>query len=64
MTAKRSDMDNNIRDEILQIRASGKTNMLDCKRVQGIANEMGFYELVLFIEEKRSEYLHFIFYGE
>jgi hypothetical protein len=57
-------MDNIIRDEILQIRSSGQVNMLDVLRVQNIANEMGFCELVIFIEEHKSEYWNFILYGE
>ena len=33
-------------------------------RMQYIANEMRFYELVIFLEEHRSEYVHFILTGE
>jgi hypothetical protein len=57
-------MDNIIRDEILQIRSSGQVNMLDVLRVQNIANEMGFCELVIFIEEHKKEYVRFIMYGD
>ncbi len=32
--------------------------------VQYIANEMRFYELVIFLEEHRSEYVNFILTGE
>ena len=38
--------------------------MFDVLMVQYIANEMRFYELVVFLEEHRSEYVHFIFTGE
>ena len=48
----------------MAVRNTGYTNMLDVPRVQNIANEMRFYELVIFLEEHRSEYVHFIFTGE
>lgn len=38
--------------------------MFDVPMVQYIANEMRFYELVVFLEEHRSEYVHFILTGE
>ena len=38
--------------------------MLDTNMMQIIANEMNFFELVIFIEEHRKEYVHFIFTGE
>ncbi len=40
------------------------TNMFDVLMVQYIANEMRFYELVVFLEEHRSVYVHFILTGE
>lgn len=54
----------NIREQILAIRKTGCTNMFDVQMVQYIANEMRFYELVVFIEGHRSEYVHFILTGE
>ena len=54
---------NEIREQILEVRRSGLTNMLDCWAVQRIAFDMGFYELVCLIEEDRREYVEFIFYG-
>lgn len=57
-------MTDKIREQIMAIRDSGRTNMLDTNMVQIIANEMNFFELVIFIEEHRKEYLHFIFTGE
>ena len=48
----------------MQIRNSGATNMLDYKAVQRIAFDLNFYELVVFIEEHRKEYIHFIMTGE
>ena len=53
-----------IREQIMAVRDSGRTNMLDTNMVQIIANEMNFFELVFFIEEHRKEYVHFIFTGE
>lgn len=57
-------MSDKIRDQILAIRQTGLTNMFDIPMVQYIANEMRFYELVIFLEEQRSEYVHFILTGE
>ena len=38
--------------------------MFDINMVQRIANEMDFFELVIFLEENREEYVHFILTGE
>ena len=57
-------MDARVNKQILAIRDSGETNMLDTRTVQYIANREGFYELVLFIEEYRKEYVNFIFTGK
>ena len=57
-------MTDKIREQIMAVRDSGRTNMLDTNTVQIIANEMNFFELVIFIEEHRKEYVHFIFTGE
>ncbi len=48
----------------MSIRDSGVTNMFDVRTVQWLANELNFYELVLFIEEHCSEYVEFILYGD
>lgn len=57
-------MDKTIKEQLEAIRRSGETNMLDINMVQQIANREGFYELARFIEEHRSEYIKFIFYGD
>lgn len=57
-------MTEKVREQILAIRKTCRTNMFDVPMVQYIANEMRFYELVVFLEERRSEYVHFIFTGE
>ena len=53
-----------IRRQIIDIRDSGEVNMIDATMVQVIANRRGFYELVVFIEEHKKEYVHIIFTGE
>lgn len=57
-------MDAKVKEQILAIRDSGETNMLDTRMVQYIANREGFYELVLFIEKHKKEYVNFIFTGK
>lgn len=56
-------MTDKIREQLMFIRDSGVTNMLDVNRVQIEASACGFYELAVFIEENRKAYIHFIFYG-
>lgn len=57
-------MTDKIREQILAVCKTGRTNMFDITMVQYIANEMRFYELVIFLEEHRSEYVRFILTGE
>lgn len=57
-------MTERIREQILAVRATGRSNMFDVPMVQNIANAMRFYELVVFLEEHRGEYVHFILTGE
>ena len=57
-------MSEKIKNQILAVRKTGRTNMFDIPMVQYIANEMRFYELVIFLEEHRAEYVHFILTGE
>jgi len=57
-------MDENVRRQILEIRDSGLTNMFDTSMVQALADKMGFYELVAYIEEHRREYIRFILTGK
>ena len=57
-------MTEKIREQILAIRDTGLTNMFDLNAVQRLAYDRDFYELVWFIEEHRSEYVHFILTGE
>jgi hypothetical protein len=53
-----------LREEILTIRDSGYCNMLDTTAVQRAASDLGFHDLVLFIEYDKRSYTNFIFYGE
>lgn len=57
-------MEQKIKEQILAIRDTGLTNMLDIGMVQRLAYERDFYELVLYLEDHRSEYAHFILTGE
>ena len=53
-------MEQKIKEQILAIRDTGLTNMFDIGMVQRLAYERDFYELVLYLEDHRSEYAHFI----
>ena len=57
-------MKDKVKEQILAIRDTGLTNMFDVNTVQRIALEMDFHELVCFIEEHKSDYIHFILYGD
>ena len=57
-------MTEKIKEQILAIRNTGLTNMFDVNAVQRLAYKRDFYELVLFLEEHRKEYVHFILTGE
>ena len=57
-------MTEKIKEQILEIRDSGETNMLDVKTVQYLAYQHEYYELVTYLEEHSKEYWHFIMTGE
>lgn len=57
-------MSETVKKQILAIRDTGLTNMFDVSTVQRIANDMAFYELVVYLEENRKEYAHFILRGK
>ena len=57
-------MTNKIRKQMMAIRDSGETNMLDTRTVQWIANREGYYELVIYLEDNSREYWNFIMTGE
>ena len=56
-------MTDKVFQQIMEIRSGGKSNMLDVNMVQRLAYDAGFYELVMYIEEHRKEYFHFIMTG-
>lgn len=56
-------MTEKVKEQILAIRSTGLTNMFDTNMVQRLANERGFYELVIFIEEHKDKYSNFILTG-
>ena len=47
-------MTETIREQILAIRDTGLTNMFDLNMVQRLAYDRNYYELVCYIEERRS----------
>ena len=57
-------MDTKVKKQILAIRDTGLTNMFDTNMVQFLANEHGYYELVVYLEEHKKEYVRYIMYGE
>ena len=57
-------MTETIKEQILAIRDTGLTNMFDVNTVQRLAYERDFYELVVYLEENRKEYVQFILTGE
>lgn len=57
-------MTETIKKQILAVRDTALTNMFDVNMVQRIANDMGFYELVIYLEDPRREYAHLILTGE
>lgn len=57
-------MTDKIMEQILAIRDKGLTNMFDVNAVQRIADEMEFYELVIFLEEEKAKYVKFILNGD
>lgn len=52
-----------IKAQILTIRAEGRANMFDVAAVQRIAYEKEFFALLNFIETDRSAYAGFILFG-
>ncbi len=57
-------MSETVKEQILAIRDTGLTNMFDVYAVQRLAYERDFYDLVLYLEDNRKEYVQFIMTGE
>lgn len=49
---------------LLAIRDTGRTNMFDLSAVAVIANELGYYETVVAIQDNKKLVAHFILTGE
>ena len=59
-----SELTDKVVEQIMDIRATGETNMFDITRVQSMAFGKGFFELVLFLKEHPKRYAMFIMTGE
>jgi len=58
-------MDEKIKEQILQVRETGLTNMFNIGAVQWIADQMGLSELAVYLsDDNTKEYTHFILTGE
>ena len=57
-------MTDTIKKQILAVRDTALTNMFDVNMVKRLAYERDFYELVLYLEDHRKEYVNFILTGE
>lgn len=57
-------MSETVKEQILAVRDTALTNMFDIPVAQKIASDMGYFELVLFLEENRKAYVQFILTGE
>ena len=57
-------MTDEVMDQILTIRDSGETNMLDISNVLMIAEREGYTDLSDYIKEDHNRYFHFIITGE
>jgi hypothetical protein len=57
-------MDPKVKEQILSIRDTGLTNMFNLPMVQRLAYERGYFELVLYLEDHRDEYVRFILHGD
>lgn len=56
-------MTKTVKKQIEAIRKSGETNMLDVNMVQWIASRNHYYELVIYLEEYRKEYIKYLVSG-
>ena len=57
-------MTDEIREQIMAIRDSGLTNMFDLNTVQRLAYERDYFDLVLYIEDHKAQYVKFILTGQ
>ena len=54
-------MTETVKQQIEEIRQSGETNMLDVNMVQWTADRKNYFELVIYLEEHRKEYVNYLF---
>ena len=59
-------MTHKIKKQILKVRDSGLSNMLDTNGVMYYANQLNLFDLVVYLDDKdnRKEYWNFIMTGE
>lgn len=57
-------MTEKVKEQILAIRETGLTNMFDVNVVQRIAFERNYFDLVVWLEDHKKEYIHFIMTGK
>ena len=59
-------MTQKIKEQILQVRNDGRTNMLDTNGVMYVANDLELFDLVVYLDDRdnRKEYWQFIMTGE
>lgn len=57
-------MDEKIKEQIIAIRNTGKTNMFDTAAVQWLAFDAGYFELVIFIQDHVADYVQYIIHGD
>lgn len=60
---KKMIMTDKVFEQIMHVRDSGMTNMLAVNTVQRLAFESEYYDLVMYIEDHKKEYVHFILHG-
>ena len=56
-------MTDKVFQQLMDIRDSGLTNMFDTNMVQRLAYDRDYFELVMYIEDHKKEYAHFIMSG-
>ncbi len=44
-------------EDITEVRNGGEVNMMDRKGVQTVANDMEFFDLVVWIEDNKQDYM-------
>ncbi len=57
-------MSDTVKEQILAIRDTGLTNMLDPAMVQRMAFDRGYHELVNIIDADSKAYVRFVMYGD